>query len=78
MLYAYLSDIERFSDAGDAEGLLAFSRRHGPTVQPPMSLEQRNVAADSAHWAVLLVDLRDAALATSGAGTSSRDRRHDG
>ena len=74
---SYLRELERLSDAGDAEGLLAFSRRHGATVQPGLSLEQRNVAADLAHWAVMLVDLCDAALSTSGAGASSHDRSHD-
>jgi hypothetical protein len=70
----YIRELERLSEADDAEGLLAFSRLHGPAVQPTLSLEQRNVAADLAHRAVMLVDLREATLATSGVAARNRDQ----
>ena len=57
----YIQRLEELAADEDPDQLLRFSAEHGPDVQDSMTRQQRHQASTLAEWAIMYVDLRDAA-----------------
>lgn len=57
----YIEQLKRFVKEGEPDLLLEFAVEHGPSLQDSMTREQRQQESDLGEYAIMFVDLREAA-----------------
>ncbi|CAN5293022.1 hypothetical protein BH20CHL1_BH20CHL1_06740 [soil metagenome] len=57
----YVAQVEQFAKKGEANRLLEFANEHGPDLRDSLTGEQRHKLSYLAEWAIMLVDLQEAA-----------------
>jgi hypothetical protein len=57
----YIEQLKQFAIKREADQLLEFAIKHGPGLQDVMTREQRQQESDLGEYAIMFVDLREAA-----------------
>jgi hypothetical protein len=57
----YIERLTRFATEGEPDRLLEFAMEYGPGLQDSMTREQRQQESDLGEYAIMFVDLREAA-----------------